>query len=97
MTKKQIKNKVNKIKDNFFYEEKFKKSYYSQKVIIWEKYFKCRVYIPRNAYEQAGYITLDKDDVKSNNSGEYKGIYYQATRPGNISYLKEFIDSLLST
>lgn len=81
-------------KDEFTFQEKFSKSSYYQTVKKWTGGGKERYYVPRNAYEQAGYVTKDKNDVKGYNSGEYRGLYYSATRPGNVSTLKGFIDSV---
>lgn len=63
-------------------------------VKIWKKHNRCRVYVNRNGYEQAGYITEDGSDVRGRNSAEYKGLYYQATRPGNCSIIEHYIDAL---
>jgi len=71
-------------------------SKYYQSIKDWEKNGKYRVYVPRNEYEQAGYITLDENDARGNNSGFYKGVWYKANRPGNINSLREFIDDLVT-
>lgn len=63
------------------YEEKFSKSYYSKKAGIWEKHRFFRLYIPRNAYENAGYIDLLTGKIKE-------------TRPGNYSVLKEVVEEI---
>ena len=82
--REKVLNNIEKIKDEFFYEEKFRKSYYKQEAKLCEKYGKSRLYIPRNAYEQAGYIDLLTGETVP-------------TRPGNHSTLKralEYIQSL---
>lgn len=56
-------------------EEKFSHTYHSQKAKVWEQYGKRRLYIPRNAYEQAGYVDLDTEKIIP-------------TRPGNYEYLE---------
>ena len=60
---------------------------------IWRKGDKERIYVPRNSYEQAGYITKNPKDVYGRNSGEHKGFYYSATRPGNTAELTRLIDN----
>lgn len=52
-------------------EEKFSKTYYCQKANVWENYGKRRLYIPKNAYEQAGYIDLDTEEIKLTKPGNY--------------------------
>lgn len=92
--KEQIKKRVQEIKSDWTYKEEFSKTSHFQTVKIWEKYGKFRVYIPRNAYEQAGFITVDPEGISRYNSGEYKGLFYEATRPGNVQNLINFITSL---
>lgn len=54
---------------------------------VWEKDGKFRIYINRNEYEQAGYITDDPNDVSGYHSGRQGNMYYNARRPGNIGRL----------
>ena len=61
---------------------------------VWRKGSKERVYVPRNAFEQAGYVTKDKNDVSGRNSGSEGDWYYSATRPGNTGDLISFAKSL---
>lgn len=62
---------------------------------VWRKGDKERIYVPRNAYEQAGYVTKDIKDVSGRNSGAHKGWGYNANRPGNVGELTRFIDNLV--
>ena len=70
-----------KIAEQIEYEEKFKKSYYHKKANVWEKYGKRRLYVPRNAYEDVGYIDLDTREI-------------HPTRPGNASVLKNVLSMI---
>jgi hypothetical protein len=54
---------------------------YKGKVSIWENYGKVRLYIPRNAFEQAGYIDLLTGEIHE-------------TRPGNYSDLRLALEML---
>jgi hypothetical protein len=54
---------------------------YKGKVSIWENYGKARLYIPRNAFEQAGYIDLETGEINE-------------TRPGNYSDLRLALEML---
>lgn len=92
--KEQIKERIKKIKSDWTFKEEFSKTSHYKSISIWEKYGKFRVYVPRNAYEQAGYITVDSQDLQKYNSGEHKGLFYQATRPGNVNGLINFINAL---
>ena len=58
-----------------------KKTYYKT-VNRWTKNGHDRLYIPRNAYEQAGYIDLNDNSIHE-------------SRPGNLSILKEALNILL--
>ena len=62
---------------------------------VWRKGDKERVYVPRNAGENAGYVTKNVKDVYGRNSGEHNGWGYSATRPGNVGELTRFIDSMV--
>jgi len=92
--KEQIKKKVQEIKSDWTFKKEFSKSSHYQNVKIWENHGKFRVYVPKNAYEQAGYITTDSEDVSGYNSGEFGGLYFKATRPGNVHSLVSFIKDL---
>jgi len=86
----------NAIKSEWEFVHETRKRRYRQEAKIWEKYGRFRIYVPRDEYEQAGYITFDEADAKGKRIGEYKGIYYSATRPGNVDKLIKFIDDLLN-
>ncbi len=94
MENEELKERLEGIKKEFTYSEKFSKTMHFQSPKIWEKNGKFRIYVPRNAYEQAGFITTDEHDVRGYNSGEYLGFYYQANRPGNVADLKKFIKAI---
>lgn len=97
MTKEEVRKKVEEIAPRFFHEEKFSKTYHSQSLKLWEKGDKFRIYVPRNAYEQAGYITFEEKDVYGKNTGSYRGFFWSATRPGNTGYFSAVIDALLNS
>jgi len=87
--KRLNKNEIKKIeaewegmKKEYTFSEKFSHSSYYQGLKLWEKYGKKRIYVPRNAYEQAGYIDLISGDVV-------------ASRPGNTESLLKFIEKIL--
>lgn len=82
------------LKDNFSYEEKFSKRTHSNAPKLWQKGDKERYYIPKNAYEDAGYVTKNATDIYGRNSGEHKGWGYSANKPGGVSSLKDAIDKL---
>ena len=71
------------IQNKFSAAENFKKSSYKQRVNLWEKGDHARLYVPRNAYEQAGYIDLHTGEV-------------YPTRPGNTNTLEEVRDYILA-
>lgn len=92
----EIKDLLDKIKDEFTFVERFKKTRYYQAPKIWSTKDKLRIYVPRNAYEQAGYVAFRKEDLgrDAERAMEYKGMYIVPTRPGNRSSLEAFIDRL---
>jgi len=64
---------------------------------VWESGEKVRVYVKRNAREQAGYITFTKNDTKGTEAtDEWNGLYVQPTRAGNQSTLRNVVDELLA-
>lgn len=67
--------KVQKVIEEFVYEVNFKRKRYFQQAKRWTKDGKDRLYIPRDAYEQAGYIDLVTMEC-------------HPTRGGNLSQLK---------
>ena len=80
----KVEANLDAIIEKFSYEENFSKKSYRQRPNLWVKYGKARLYVPRNAYEQAGYIDLLTGEIHE-------------TRPGNYSVLEEvlnFINSL---
>lgn len=87
MTKKELSKEelIEMIIEEETYEESFSKKSYFNQAKVWSKYGKERLYIPRNAYEQAGYVDLK--------SGEY-----YPTRPGNSSsFDTKLISQLIET
>jgi hypothetical protein len=60
-------------------QEKFRHKTHFQRASVWESHGKRRLYIPKNAYEQAGYIDLETESIFP-------------TRPGNWDILKEVLD-----
>ena len=73
--------KIQKVIDEYVYEEKFSKKAYFQQAKRWTKEEKDRLYIPRDAYEQAGYIDL-------------KTLECHPNRPGNLSQLQGALEIL---
>jgi len=55
-------------------EQKFSHTYHSQKAKVWEQYGKRRLYVPRNAYEQAGYVDLNIEKVFETRPGNYEHV-----------------------
>lgn len=100
MNREELKRKVETIREKFSYRENFSKKSYFNSLKIWEKGGKLRVYVPRNAYEQAGYIACDEQSLGMDRTRrdlvQYKGFYLVPNRPGNLSSLKEFVDAILS-
>ena len=73
------KSNLQDIQNKFSAAQDFKKSTYKERVNLWEKGEHARLYVPRNAYEQAGYIDLHTGEV-------------HATRDGNVNTLEEVRD-----
>ncbi len=78
-----VEEKIQEIITEYDYSEKFSKNSYNKKASIWEKYGKRRLYVPRNAYEQLGYIDLDTKEVV-------------ATRPGNFGELNAIAERIFN-
>ena len=76
-----IEEKIQEIIKEYDFSEKFSKTSYNKKASIWEKYGKRRLYVPRNAYEQLGYIDLDTMEIV-------------ATRPGNYGELQSIVERI---
>lgn len=70
------------IQEKFSAAQNFKNSSYNQRVNLWEKGNHARLYVPRNAYEQCGYIDLHTGEV-------------HASRPGNVNTLEEVRDYIV--
>lgn len=94
MNKEEVRAKVEVLKTAYTFSKKFKKTSHFKQVKCWEKEDKFRVYVPGSSYEDAGYVSLTPD-VYGRNSGEHRGMYYQASKPGNTGVLRGFIDALL--
>ena len=86
-----LKEAVNNLSESLDYKQKYSKSFYSESAKVWEKEGKQRVYIPRNAFEQAGYLTLDANDAKGRLASRVEGtpFYQVATRGGNMGSLDD--------
>jgi len=56
------------------------------RVTLWEKNGKSRLYV-----NECGYITKDQNDVYGRANGYFKGFYYQYSKPGKVSVLRDII------
>lgn len=56
------------------------------RVNLWKKNGKSRLYI-----DGCGYITTDPNDIFGHATGDFKGFYYQYSRPGKVSILRDII------
>jgi hypothetical protein len=79
IAKLEIKN----IKEKHTYDRSTKKRTHFQTASVWEKNGYARLYIPRDAYESAGYIDL------------YTGECHRQGRSSNIDILKSVLNYLL--
>jgi hypothetical protein len=61
------------------------------RVTLWEKNGKSRLYV-----DSCGYITKDQNDISGRANGYFKGFYYQYSKPGKVSILRDIIRVITS-
>lgn len=66
-----VKSNIESIRDKFSYTNTFKNRSYIKEASIWEKDGSCRLYIPRDSYETAGYINLNTGEIFISRDGNY--------------------------
>ena len=95
----KIKQAFNAVVDKWTFKGKLDSSGWAkqyQRAKIWEKNGKFRIYVPHDEYSQAGYVTMDANDVpKGSTSGQHKGLYYSAVSSQKEKTLISFIDDII--